>query len=350
MHVKNRLKFLALGLVLGIGIFAGVSGKAAAAGSAQFTVESEGSVTAGQNVTLRFYVTPSGGPGLFVASVRVNLTNLTYVSGTSSGYGFSGTGSAQGGTAGATTFDVVASHQSGSSSTGKTLMYTVTVQAAGSAGTGTVALSNAQADDTTVVNLDPGAAMSTSTQNRSITINAAQVPTCPSGQTGTPPNCTTPSGGGGSGSGSGSTPNPNNNGSNPNPNTNTTDNPNPGSDVGLGTDENGAPVAISENDLSLLASGIDSPDNASEEVATITETSVFKRSVTIALIAALVVAAIIGGKIIIGKIMTARALGSHASGSVSSSLADDADTDSDNDTKLPPSNSGSGPTIIHPQQ
>lgn len=166
---------------------------AGAAGSSVVSVEaSPASVTPGGNVTLRFYVTPSGA-SVNSVSVNVALTNLSYVSYSATGSAFNGLAQVPSG-ATATSFSVIGAYQSFGGSGSKALILTVTVKASSSPGTGQVSLSGAEAYDTSE------AAMSATVQNASITISA------PADTDGGD------SGGGSSGGGSGSSGNLNSGG------------------------------------------------------------------------------------------------------------------------------------------
>lgn len=182
MRNKFNLFYLSIIVVLSALISAPVS----AAGSAVITVEpSTNTVTTGTNLELRFYVTPSGA-NVYSASISVSLINLTYQSFDSTGTAFS---VAVVPTSTSTSFEIATSYQGASpGGTGKLYMGKVVVLASASAGTGQINLSSAGAYD---ASLDP---MSATSQNKSVTIAAPATPpaTCPSGQTGTPPNCTAP--------------------------------------------------------------------------------------------------------------------------------------------------------------
>ncbi len=316
-------------------------GSATAAGSAVVSVEiSSSSVTAGENVTLRFYVTPSG-INVYSASTNVSLTNLSFLSYSPSSSPFTGYNAASsGGSVGSTSFSVTASYSGANAgSNGKTLIGVVTAQSSGSAGTGTVALSGADAYD---INGDP---MSASSQNDTVTINAPAAPTCPSGQTGTPPNCTSPSTPSGS-TNSGNSSNSSSGGSSSSGSTNTTvntvDNPNPDSTLNAGGE------TMSENDFSLAAA-----EAEAETVATTTKKT--PASLVTKLVAGLmlVVLAAVAAKIILSRLARKRALNRHVAGSASPSIFSSEKKSDSVDVKDKPKddhNSSNGPTIITPHQ
>ncbi len=193
-RVRKLVSFglLTLGLLLGGQNI--LAGQATAAGSVVVSVEpSLASVNTGENLELRFYATPSGA-NLWGVSVQVALSQLSFVSFDSTGAPFNGfSGVPYGGTAGSTNFEVVGSYQGQhTGSTGKIYLGKVVVAAASSAGTGTVTLSGVIAYSN--YQQDP---MSSSASGTTITISAPSSSNppaaCGAGQTGTPPNCVTPS-------------------------------------------------------------------------------------------------------------------------------------------------------------
>lgn len=313
-------------------------GTASAAGSAVLSVDiSPSPVTAGGNVTLSFYVTPSG-MNVYSATVNVNLTNLSYLSFSPSGSPFPNSTVPVGGSAGSTSFSIVSTYQGASSgSSGKTLMGVVTAQSSGSAGTGTVALSGADAYDT---NGDP---MSASSQNRTVTINAPAAPTCPSGQIGTPPNCTTPAAPSGSSNSGSSSSGSSNSGGSTNTSANIVDNPNPDSTVAVDGE------IMSENDFSLAAADAEAENDT---VATVTKKT--PASLITKLVAGLmlVVLAAVAAKIVLGKVSRKRELSRHVAGSSSASIfsADKNPDHNDHKESSKDDDSSNGPTIITPHQ
>lgn len=185
---KKRFALLIFALILAFSGF--LQRPVSAAGSAVITVEpSVTSVTAGGTLDLRFYVTPSGA-NVYSAYIYVTLTNMYFQSYDSTSVPFNGfAGITDGNSAGSTYFQISTSYQGASpGGAGKVYMGRVRV-ITGSAGSASAVLSASDAYDP---NVDP---MSPSSQNTSITVSAPASPpaSCPSGQTGTPPNCSIPS-------------------------------------------------------------------------------------------------------------------------------------------------------------
>lgn len=342
MQAKLRLNVLALGLVLSVAVLvAALPRKAYAVGSAVFTTESASSVTTGANLQVSLYVTPTlgaGDAGLWSASVVLSLGNLTYSlytpNSSAGAFGYNVVQSSS-----SNSVEITAAHTSGTGSTGKTLIGVVTVQA-GSAASGQLNLGSTLAGD-----YDSNT-MSTSDQDRSVTI------TCPAGQTGTPPSCSSASGGGGStgggSTGGGSTSGGSTGGGTPSGGTaNPVDNPNPNSTANVGTDENGQPVTVSEDEYSQLVNGI-AQDNATETVASTSKSSTLKRTLTVAGLAMLVVVALLGGKLLLSRARMAKELNRHVSGASFGHTAapDPHQASDDKDSHHTPG----GPTIITPQK
>ncbi len=344
MRVKKHIKLGILSLTLFASLFAGLAGSASAAGSAVITAEGPSSVAAGSEFDVSFFVTPSGAD-LFSAEVSVSLTNLTYVKAVAATTQFSGTGFATSSTD--TSFTVVASHANNGSSNTKVRMLTVTLRAGSAAATGQIALSGAVAKDVTVKDLDPNAPMNASAQNRSVTVS------CPSGQTGTPPSCTSPSGGGGSGAGTNT-----DNGGTTNTNTtprNVVNNPVPGSTIAVGTDENGNPNVMTEDEFSI---GTVNANTSTETTMAAAKPASSKRALAIGGIIALLILVLVGVKLVLSRVSAGRTLNRHVNGAgavgtfgSSESVGHVVEPGSDHkdDDSTPPT-PPSGPTIISPQQ
>lgn len=233
-----------VGLVLLVALLLSIPIKLFAAGSAVISAESASSVTTGSNITVNFYATPSSA-NIYSGEFNATLTNLTFQSYSSSGSPFNGLNIVvAGNSAGSTNFTVAFSHiGSSAGSSAKALIGTATLRASGSAGTGQVQLGGLIADDNT------GDSMSVSASGKTISITAPPAAsTCPAGQTGTPPNCTTPSSGGGGGTNTPATSNSSNT-SNP------IDNPNPDSQVNIPTSDDAEPETISEDEASKVVTG-----------------------------------------------------------------------------------------------
>lgn len=179
----KKIKLIIIGLIIGLNL--ATSQIATAAGSVVVSAESINSVQTGGTIDINFYATVSGA-NIGGVSFSVNLSNLSYQSYSAAGTAFNGYSGVPSG--GSSAFQVAASYLGGGSS-GRLFIGKITGLAGGTAGTGTVTVSNVSAVD------NPNEeAMSGSSQNKSVTITAppAPAPTCPAGQTGTPPNCTTP--------------------------------------------------------------------------------------------------------------------------------------------------------------
>ncbi len=160
-----------------------------AAGSAAFTAETNtNSAQTGNTFEIRFYVTTSGA-NIYSGDVYVTLTNSVFNSYSAVDTDFNGISSTMGGQNGSTSFQIVAGYNGTNSGSGK--LYIGKVIATGtSVGTATINLYNPSADD---ANLAP---MSASSQDKTVSVTAPPSsggsPTCPSGQVGTPPNCSAP--------------------------------------------------------------------------------------------------------------------------------------------------------------
>ncbi len=235
-----------------------VAGVVSAAGSAVVTAEiSPGTASTNTNISLRFYVTPSGA-GIYSIQFNVNLGNLTYVSYSPSGTAFGGLSAVQsGGSAGSTSFQIIASHSGSNSSSSKAYIGQVTARTASNAGTGSVSISGVEALDST---LD---AMSASGQNASMTITAPVV--------------SNPDPGSGSG-GSTSTPTPST------PTGNVTQTPNPDSSVAVpNSDGSSEPQIVPEAEL---ADVLDDPASESSTETTNTTRAInidYKKILVVAL-------------------------------------------------------------------
>lgn len=216
--VKSKLFLLVTGvLVVTMAAQAVLRPPVRAAGTAVVSVEASSPVQTGADFQANFYVTASGAP-VYTVSFSVNFSGITFQSYSPGSSPFNGSNSvANGGSPGSTSIQIAASYVGlVPGGTGKILVGNATLRAGSSAGTGIIAISGVQAYE---YQTDPNneTAMSASGQNGSVTIQAPVQPpaSCPSGQTGTPPNCTTPSSGSGGGSSSGgggstASPNPNN--------------------------------------------------------------------------------------------------------------------------------------------
>lgn len=336
MRIRRKLGLLVGGFTL---LFSSLGGTVFAAGSAQITLESAAGGVAGSEQEIRLYVTPTGAP-LYTVQTTINLANMTFVSYTPNGTYFALFNSAaSGGSVGSTSFTIGASHQGLAETAAGTKAFvgTIRVQLGGSAGTATASQTAHKADD--AIDVSP---MATSAPARSMTITAAQSPTCPAGQVGTPPNCTTPSTGGNGGGGGSGTTNPVNN-------------PNPGSSAVVptagGSAENPTAEVLSESEYSDIMTA-SAQDNDDAIVATTTKTNA--KLPLIAGGAAALLLIVVAGGLILARVRSNRPVRSHVASpmfpSSESSAATNNDTDIQSGDKNEPPTPPSGPTIIRPGQ
>lgn len=241
MQQLSKRNFVVVGLLITAALLLSLPVKTSAAGSAVIGAESSSSVTAGSNITVSFYATPSSA-NIYSGEFRATLSKLTFVSYSSSGSPFTGLNMVMtGNSAGSTNFTVAFSHigaVSGSSS--KVLIGKAVLKASSSTGTAQVSLSDLVADD------NSGDPMSPSASGKTLSVTAP------------PSDDDDESGGGGGG---GTTPTPTNNDSNP------IDNPNPDSDVSIPVAPDEKPKTISEDEASIIVTGAESASTTADDLA-----------------------------------------------------------------------------------
>lgn len=218
--VKSKVTLLFAGVLLFASAITSLLGNSAqAAGTAHVTVEASSPVQTGADFQANFYVTASG-VSVYSVGFNVSLSGVTFRSYTPGASPFNGSNSvASGGSAGSTSFQIAASYGGAvAGGMGKLFVGQATLRAGSTGGTGAITISNVQALEYTTDSENP-TNMAGSDQDGSVAIQAPVTPpaTCPAGQVGTPPNCSTPqqpSGGNGGGTtgagGSAANPNPDN--------------------------------------------------------------------------------------------------------------------------------------------
>lgn len=171
-----------------------IQGAFAATGSIYLTPATS-TVSTGGTITVSVRINPSANVNGVQATLNFDASKLTYVSTDTSGSAFS-TQLQQ--TQSGGTVTMVRGDLTGFVST-DSLVETVTFRAAAGSGSTALTLSNANATDGTGTYTNP------STTGASVSFSTPVSPpaTCPAGQTGTPPNCTTPPATGSSGDTSG---------------------------------------------------------------------------------------------------------------------------------------------------
>jgi hypothetical protein len=341
MRKINRGLLLAVGAMFALSLFSG--GKVHAAGAAAFSVEGFSTIEAGKTMELSLYVTVSGAD-VNSSSVILNFSNFTYVSFSDSGKSFSLAIVTDGDFVGSTSVEVVGAFTNGGGAQGKLLMGKLTVQAAGSAGTGNITLSNPKAYDNGG-NLE---AMDTSVQNKSVTLTQPPAATCPSGQVGTPPNCSTPT-----------TPPT----TTTSPSTNATTTPNQNSTASVpkaisSTDNTGNSITSNElkdtYDAGILQATAVELEGAQDEAATTVGMSDWKNRLMMGgiLVGVLAVAAILLS-LVSRRMRAAKELNRHIShipnGTTGPINANGKSAD-ENPPEPPKPPQDNGPTIIRPQQ